>query len=430
MTEIRLNSKQKQAWDALHDDTTREVVYGGAASGGKSFLLCLWIMISALKNPGTAWLIGRNELINLRRTTLVTLQEVARTCSVEIKSNSQLGCVDLPNGSRIWLKALSPRPGRDPNYQSLGSLEIAGAAVDEFTEIEQLAWNTLQTRIRKGYTTKVPKILGTCNPEKCWVKDRFYDPYVKEALPEDVKFIQATAHDNPHVPEEYIETLSRLDTVTRQRLLDGNWDYADAEDAVFSSVELDFVINRNPEGDRVVSIDVAHGVGSDKSVALFWVGDTIIDYIASNELDTAEFSSQVLDQIQRHRIKKAIVDCDGIGKSVYDNLRRHGVSCQRFLANAKDNTYANAKTAAFFKLKEQGIRFDSPKALGCRDALRRELAAIRWRRLKQGDGKISLAPKDDAKRRLGHSPDFADAAAMRAALKTSSILTSNITISS
>ena len=53
------SKKQFEAWEYLTDDITTEIGYGGAASGGKSYLVCVWITCMCLSNPGTAWLVAQ-----------------------------------------------------------------------------------------------------------------------------------------------------------------------------------------------------------------------------------------------------------------------------------------------------------------------------------------------------------------------------------
>ena len=73
---MRLISKQENAVYYLKDNTTKEVVYGGAAGGGKSALGVLWIIEQCQKYPETRWLIGRSKLKALKETTLNTFFEL------------------------------------------------------------------------------------------------------------------------------------------------------------------------------------------------------------------------------------------------------------------------------------------------------------------------------------------------------------------
>ena len=70
---IDLTKKQSQAWKLLMDNSVNEVLYGGSAGAGKSWLGCLWIVTLCLKYNGIRCLIGRTVLQQLKLTTLEVL---------------------------------------------------------------------------------------------------------------------------------------------------------------------------------------------------------------------------------------------------------------------------------------------------------------------------------------------------------------------
>jgi hypothetical protein len=144
-------------------------------------------------------------------------------------------------------------------------LEITGAFVDECNQITEKCWNIVKSRIRYrlddyGLT---PKILGTCNPARNWVYDRFYEPHIKGRLEAGKMFIQSLVEDNYKISKHYKDNLQGLDEMSRERLLYGNWEYLDMTDLwayAFrrdkhlgecslnrsESVFLSFDFNRNP----------------------------------------------------------------------------------------------------------------------------------------------------------------------------------------
>ena len=144
-----LNAKQTRCLEYFEDKRVNEICYGGAAGGGKSVIGSYCLLKSALRYPRTRWLMGRARIKDLRETTLQTLLRVCAWQGVKPEahfrinnSNAKLNpdCVEFFNGSTIILKELTRRPS-DPNFDSLGSLEITGAFIDEASQVGETAWN-------------------------------------------------------------------------------------------------------------------------------------------------------------------------------------------------------------------------------------------------------------------------------------------------
>src|SRR5438128_10211672 len=147
---MKLTRKQSRALRFLEDKTTTEVYYGGAAGGGKSVLGCYWLLKNCFKYKGSRWLMGRSELKNLKKTTLNSFFEVAKAqglkADVHYKLNQQESTINFPNGSQILMADLYAYPS-DPEFDSLGSLEITGAFIDEAPQVSEKAKNIVKSRI-------------------------------------------------------------------------------------------------------------------------------------------------------------------------------------------------------------------------------------------------------------------------------------------
>jgi len=110
--QIRINPTPKQhlAWQKYHDQTTNEILVGGGAGGGKSRIICEAIASSALRYPGSRWLLGRSVLKTLKQTTLLTLFEVLTDWHLKADEhytyNQQESTITFFNGSVIFLKDL------------------------------------------------------------------------------------------------------------------------------------------------------------------------------------------------------------------------------------------------------------------------------------------------------------------------------------
>ena len=178
MRKIEYNEKQKLALKYLSiDSDVWQVLYGGAASGGKSFLGCDWQIKRRLKYPGTRGLIGRAELKKLRLSTMATFFELCAQYGLvagrDYTYNGQDHVINWYNGSQTILMDLADMPS-DAEFQRFGSIEITDYFVDEAGEVSEKCIAILASRVRYKLINDKPKGLLTCNPHKGWLYNDFY----------------------------------------------------------------------------------------------------------------------------------------------------------------------------------------------------------------------------------------------------------------
>lgn len=414
--------RQSQAWKHLTDDKTNIVLFGGSAGGGKSWLGCLWIATLCLNNKGIRCLIGRSVLTQLKLTTLNTLFDLLNQLGLKsgehFTYNGQSNVLTFYNKSEIIFKDLAYNPS-DPNYDSLGSLEITAAFIDEAAQITSLAFSIVKSRIRYKLNeyNLIPKVLMTCNPSNNWIKKDFYLPFVQETLPDNQVFIPSLPMDNPHLPPSYIEMLKELPPQQRKRLLEGDWDYLDDNDSLFKFDDITssvFLREPDPNEKKYMSIDVAR-FGDDRSVVFIWVGLVAISCHVYRKLSTTELYDEIKDLIKFHGIhpQNVIVDSDGLGGGIADLIRG-----TNFVNNARalhDQNFTNLKSQCYIKLselfKEKKISLNLLEPAVIED-LTQELLAIKLKDLDK-DNKVGVMSKDEMKKILGKSPDLSDALMMR-----------------
>ncbi|CAB5208369.1 phage_term_2, phage terminase, large subunit, PBSX family [uncultured Caudovirales phage] len=416
---INLNDKQLEALSYLNDKTTTQILYGGSAGSGKSFLGSLWLVNQCITYPESRWVLARNQITLLKQTSLVTLFEVMKVCGLKQDThytfNQQDNIIKLFNGSEILLKDIAYRPS-DPNYDFLGGLEITGAVVEEVANVHFKAINVLQSRMRWKLDEfdLSPKIFMTTNPGKNFVYGEFYKPSIDGTLLPHRKFIQALPTDNPYLPETYIETLKQLDEQSKRRLLYGDWEYS--EDALINYDRLlDIFDFKTPkEAPYYLSIDVAR-LGKDKTTIAVWKG---LACITIKELSKQTLDKQVktIEEIisiyDIHRMN-IIVDSDGVGGGVTDFIKaRPFNNGGRAL---KGQNFKNLRSQCYFKLCEMingGQIKVSTSGTAQKETITRELEVIQLQNLEK-DGKIEIISKDKIKQVIGRSPDFADVLMMR-----------------
>lgn len=417
---MKLLIKQEHAVYYLKDNVTEELLYGGAAGGGKSALGCLWLIEMCQTYAGSRWLMGRSKLKALKETTLKTFFEQASKLKIhdQFVYNAQSNVITWNNGSEIILKDLFLYPS-DPEFDSLGSLEITGAFIDECNQLVYKAWQIVKSRIRYKLHEfgLIPKLLGSCNPSKNWTYKEFYKPAKDYALQTYRKFIQALPTDNPHLHPSYLQSLLRLDKNSKQRLYYGNWEYDDdpatliEQDAI-----LDYFNSKHlvPDGIKYMTIDVARK-GKDKTVFRVWHGWVCIARycIEKSGLDVVVKRGKEIQIKHGVSLSNVIADEDGVGGGVVDFMK-----CKGFVNNSKalnDENYDNLKSQCSFIMAKKIS--DRECSENCDDKSIIDVTGEEMEQIKEKDidkdGKKGIISKDKIKEIIGRSPDEWDSIMMR-----------------
>ena len=218
-----------------------EVLYGGAAGGGKSDAL----LAEALRQVNV-----RNYRGIIFRDTVPQLEAIIDRARILYKSaypkaryNSNEKVWRFPSGAQIFFGYMQRDEDRF-NYQGK-AYDFIG--LDELTHFSYTQYSYIKSRNRPtGPGTRVYMRM-TCNPDgkgMGWVKERFVTPAppmtpIREAvkvrdpsgklleMSRDRIFIPSTVFDNKILLEndpEYLATLASLPQAEREALLYGSWD--------------------------------------------------------------------------------------------------------------------------------------------------------------------------------------------------------------
>ena len=418
--DAKFTKTQEQAIEYLFDKQTTEVLFGGAAGGGKSWVGCAWLILMCIKYPKTRWLMGRSKLDSLKKTTLNTFFEVCETYGAKsgqhYNFNAGSNIITFYNKSEIMLKDLFLYPS-DRNFDNLGSLELTGAFIDECNQITEKAKNIVASRLRYRLDeyNLIPKLLMTCNPAKNWVYTQYYRPSKDGTQKPYRKFIQSLVDDNKYISKHYKTQLETLDELSKQRLLFGNWEYDASKDNL---IDYDSILNiftqKGIEGQKYISCDVAR-FGSDTTVIMYWEGLHIkkIRTLLKSAINEVVDEVRLLQQDNQVPLRNIIIDEDGVGGGAKDFLR-----CQGFVNNAralKGENYQNLKTQCYYKLADlinKGQLGIDCKNITEKNYIIEELEQVRMKDADK-DNKLQMIPKDTIKSIIGRSPDYSDAMSMR-----------------
>ena len=338
----------------------KEVLYGGAAGGGKSFAMLMDLLRYAHN--------GNHRALLLRRT-LAELTELVDQ-SRKIYPQAFPGAIfreskntwSFPSGAT----ALFSYVDKDTDVTRYQGQAFTWIGIDELGHYPTpYVWNYLRSRLRTTDPTIETYMRASANPGGIggwWIKRMFIDPTPPNdsfwATDTDTgkillhspahprkpgeplfqrRFIPARLTDNPHLAEsgEYEAMLLSLPEVERRRLLEGDWDVADG--AAFSEfdrsihVVAPFEIPYN--WPRVRAAD--YGYSSPSCVLWgavdwdnnFWIyrelydkgytGETLAQIITALEEDDPSMSISVLDG--------SCWSNHGTGPSIAETLTRNGV---------------------------------------------------------------------------------------------------------
>lgn len=198
-----------------------------------SYIGCCWLALSCMQFEGIRMVVARKVRKTLLETTWNTLKDVLRAWGlkqeIHYHINNLLYTITFWNGSEIVAMDLTPSPG-DPDFNSLGSLEITGGFIDEVSEVSEKAVEVLASRIRYkiAETFVVGKLFMSTNPCLTWVRSTFVmdDDGNPVELPKGYRYIPFSLFDNPNEQFRaiYYNKLSKLrNKADRDRLLYGNW---------------------------------------------------------------------------------------------------------------------------------------------------------------------------------------------------------------
>ena len=220
----------------------RDVLYGGAAGGGKSYAMLIDPLRFAHRAAHRALILRRSmpelrELIDKSRELYPKAFPGCKYKEVEKLWN-------FPSGAKVEFGFLE----RDADVYRYQGQAYSWIGFDEITHLPtEFGWNYLASRLRTTDPEITPYMRCTANPGgvgATWVKKRYIDPHPpnESFVGEDRlsrKFIPARLDDNPYLAEDgrYEEMLQALPPTQRKQLLEGNWDVN--EGAAFTEFEQD-----------------------------------------------------------------------------------------------------------------------------------------------------------------------------------------------
>lgn len=263
----KLHKRQTQCYQSI----ATEIMYGGAAGGGKSHMIRILAILWALEMPGINIYIFRRISDDLYANHMLGPSGFYELLSNQFENgfsqyNQKKGTIvfdngssGFSNGSRIILAHCQ----YEKDVEKYRGREIHVLMVDELTHFTEYQYRFLRSRCRipdqfqvpekykatcpkckgagcqfcknKGIIKSFPRILSGTNPGgvgHSWVKREFVDsmiPMDNKRMPSEEggfirQYIPAKLSDNPSLDEDYADSLAGLGSPDLVRAMkDGDW---------------------------------------------------------------------------------------------------------------------------------------------------------------------------------------------------------------
>ena len=419
LSQIHFNPKwtprQTKAFNALRRPDVKEVLYGGAKGGGKSVFGCLWCFERALrivkkceiaprKHPIPIGFMGRKRGVDFTNTTLETWKRFIPQNAYEIKGKP----AEIILFDRV--KILTGGLDNTEIVNKFNSAEYAFYFIDQAEEVDREQIGELRATTRliiNGH--KIPgKGLFTANPAPSFLKDEFILNPTANRI-----FIRALPTDNPYLGNEYIEVLKDSFKHRPELLkayLEGCWDQLGGHNQVIRDSWVDNAASIKlypPVTKKLITCDPAR-YGDDETVIYCLENTRIKESEIYGKKDLMHTANVLHVLSRKYDNALIVVDVCGLGGGVVDRLIEMGdnvIGIDNASKSTEPETYYNLRSeiwcraADAFAGGDVMLKTDDHRLKG-------QLATPTY---ELRNGKILIEAKADIKKRLGNSPDRADA---------------------
>lgn len=345
-----------------------EVLYGGAAGGGKSYAM-LADPLRYAHNPSMRALLLRKTM-----PELIELIDISRVMYVKAfpgaKFQEQKGRWLFPSGATLQFSFVD----NDKDVFRFMGQAFTWIGVDELGHFATpFVWNYLRSRLRRTDQSIIPYMRATANPGGLggwWIKKMFVQPSnwntpfwatdidtnrtlvfpdIEQVAPElrgkplfKRRFIPAKLTDNPSLMQspDYMAMLASLPEVERKRLLEGDWDVS--EDSAFPEFRRDLHVIKSFQPPASWTRFRACDYGYVAWAAVLWFA---IDYqgvihvykeLYRKGLDAEKLAERVLEmEADEPRPLSGPLDNESwarrgqVGPTIAETMIQHGTAWQR-----------------------------------------------------------------------------------------------------
>ena len=308
----------------LEDFSTRFIVFYGGAGSGKSFFCAQRLIYKALKS--------RRKILVLRkvnRTTKASTFQLLLDVLLQFnilnycKVNRTDFTIELPNGSMFLCMGLD-----DP--EKIKSITgLTDAWLEESTEFTLDDFSQVNLRVRDP-NAENQEICLSFNPVSkanwCYLQFFAENPELEE-FRKTVRVVHTNYLDNPHLPQDYINTLLMMKATNEvyykiyalgefgslDKLVYNNWQKMDFDPAKI-------------KGQLLCGLDFGYTNDPTAFVSSYLVENERRIYVFKEWGGTGYLNDAIAEQIKEMGFAKSIICADSAEQKSIDEIKRLGIS--------------------------------------------------------------------------------------------------------
>jgi hypothetical protein len=372
--------------------------------------------------PGNLGVIFRKEFTDLESSTM---KDFTTYTGIPVKSRKS---VILPeSNSEIMFLHIE-------ELNNIQNINLGWFWIEQAEELEtDLEFFTLFGRLRRANCQHSGFITANANGHnwifRLWLTgelDRVCEELRKEKpeifkdLPINYKFSEAfqanTFENEENLPASFIlglEVMRKSKPALYNRFVMNSHEEADTVDQILRQDWIETAVGRVAKYDpkSIVVCDPAR-YGDDEHVIYALQGNKTIDSDIYTNKSTMETAGRMLLMAKKHGIRSLALDVIGVGAGIADRLKELGhkvIEINSACASSEPEKYKNLRAEMWAKAAE---KFENNLVSIPKDEmLKEELAQMRYKTI-ESSGKLQVEAKEDYKKRMGRSPNRADAEVM------------------
>lgn len=301
---------------------------------------------------------------------------------------------------------------REQNSNNIKSLEgIDIVWLEEAQKISKKSWDILDPTIRKSGSEIWISMNRETETDPVWLA-------VASNPDERTLVVKVNYTDNPFCPEEMLylaqkcqkENSADYEHIWLGAPIISGDNKLISYQSIKEAMEPKVSSSNSP---LIIGIDVAR-FGDDKSVFCFRRGRYCFAFETYSKLDNVEVANRATFFIKEYRPTRVFIDAGGVGGGVIDILNDRGYKkiVRPIMFGSKallEERYHNRRAEMWDEMRQWLLSKPSVQIPKDEDLLN-ELSSVNKKY--DNKGRLQLEEKDEIKKRLGRSPDKADALAL------------------